>query len=49
MFAFCPLTNQQMCGISSDQNKNNMIIYASATVQTISITNLRFYNVVPIN
>jgi hypothetical protein len=28
LFAFCPLTNRQMCGIGDDPNNNNMIIYA---------------------
>ena len=35
MFAFCPMVNHRICGISDDFDNNDMTLYATEEVQTL--------------
>lgn len=35
MFAFCPMVNHRICGISEDFDNNDMTLYATEEVKTL--------------
>jgi hypothetical protein len=42
MFAYCPLINQDTCGISQDGSNGDMVIKATEARQTISTDKMRY-------
>ena len=42
LFAFCTQTNQQTCGVSSDNTLRDMSLVADGTLQTISTSEMRY-------
>jgi len=47
MFAFCPLTNMSMCGISSLGSNRDMKLIATFEEQYIETNNLRYNEEIP--
>lgn len=42
MFAFCPMVNQQSCGVSDDAEARNMTLIATEEQAVVSSTDMRY-------